>query len=124
MTDSEETIWSRRSNLQGMIWKVGYKVATPYLFKSENSSLHGFTHEIWLEIEKGLNVTSHLIEDEGYGKMIAEDEWNGLLGLVQHADVDISLTPMSYTYARLVTENVMHNTTLQNYALGARLQTF
>lgn len=101
LAKSERTIWSRRHNLQGLKWNVVLKVDPPYLYRnSSDNSLHGYNQDVWSQLEKRLNVSSNLIEVERYGRLIGDERWDGLLGLIQDDVADITMTPISYTHAR------------------------
>ncbi len=98
---SEDTIWSRRRNLKGIVWKVGVKVAVPYSFKDKRTNvIYGFAYELWMLIARNLNVTSELIEFDDYGKSDDDKTWNGVVGALQENSIDVSMSPMGHSFGR------------------------
>ncbi len=98
---SEDSIWVRRRDLQGIHWKVGAKVAMPYSFKDlATNEIHGFVFELWSLIAQTLNVSYEITEFDDYGRSVDGIHWNGLVRAVQDGVVDISMSPMSYSLSR------------------------
>ncbi len=96
-----ENIWSRRSDLQGIVWEVGFVPFIPMLFVDRDTGLpSGFNYVLWSVIEQDLNVTSRLVNAQTFGKLHENGQWNGVVGMLQRNELDITFSSMSTTYAR------------------------
>ncbi len=83
-----------------MTWRVGFVPFVPMLFVDDAGHPFGFNYALWSIIEQELNVTSHLVKVDTFGKLREDGQWNGVVGMLQRSELDITFSLMSTTYAR------------------------
>lgn len=100
----EPSIWLRRSNLQGLQFRVGYHTNNYAMFiLNPDGSYGGYLGQIVTELQASLNFTSKLIPvpGNGYGILVDETNFDGVIGMLQRREVDIGMAELSITQERL-----------------------
>ena len=101
LATNDANIWQRRRDLQGITWRVGFVPFIPMLFVDEDTGApFGYSYEVWKLIEKALNVTSVLVNARSFGKMGADGQWGGVVGMASRGELDITFSSMSTTFSR------------------------
>lgn len=108
LTVSTESIWERRTNLEGMLIKVAtvsYPGFHELHYDKAGESITG-GNGLFLEpfniLTKKLNFTVKYVtsNDGQYGALTKNGTWNGLIGMLQNEEADIAAAMLSVTQAR------------------------
>ncbi len=98
--DIKKNIWRRR-NLQGITLKVTTVPSTRFMFENKGK----FTGLIADIVTKMADMSNFTVEwvippDGAYGSQISDGSWNGMIGLLQEKQVDMSAALLSLSLSR------------------------
>ena len=81
----------------------------------------GFHWELWSVLADSLNVTSELVQCPTFGKMGAGGVWSGMVGMVQNATLDLTMSSMTTTIERSFALDFLKPVAVVYYALATFL---
>ncbi|PSN40509.1 Ionotropic receptor 159 [Blattella germanica] len=107
---TSETFSQRRNNFHGVEIKAVYMPFGKQFYIIENQDgktikFAGYNYQIWKTLQNELNFTSnlHRVTEGGFGVRNATGSWNGVTGLLQRKDVDVSFLTLVMSKSRLST---------------------
>ena len=97
-----ETVWKRRSNLNGINFKVFVKDYVPINSYGENGQPIGYTIDILNLLQSAMNftMTYHRVDKEVFGSKLQNGSFSGLVGLLQRSEADFSATLLKFAADR------------------------
>ncbi len=100
-TQDKDSFWKRRGDLTGVKWKMGFLPVRPWLLMDQDTrQLSGFLYELWMLVQKELNVSIAFVESHSFGHLDGDGNWKGLVGMLKNKEVDISLTSLIVSFER------------------------
>ena len=101
IAQDKSLFWKRRGNLAGVTLKLGFIPEEPWLLVNEgNELLSGFLYELWMLVQRELNVSIVFVESDSFGHLDDQGNWNGLVGMLKNKEIDISLASLIVSYER------------------------
>uniref|UniRef100_A0A7E4ZQF5 Glutamate receptor n=1 Tax=Panagrellus redivivus TaxID=6233 RepID=A0A7E4ZQF5_PANRE len=93
-----------RVNLAGQKLRVVVYLEEPFVMKVDDGiGYDGFCIDLLIEMSKLLNFTFEIIEveDGAYGVEDETGQWNGIIGVLQRHEADLSVSAVTITYSRV-----------------------
>ncbi|TRY72597.1 hypothetical protein TCAL_14845 [Tigriopus californicus] len=98
------SIWLRRQNLHGYHFRMGHhKESRPMFFQAPDGTFQGYLGSIVQQLQHALNFSSTLVpsSDNRYGALINGTTFDGIVGMIQHGEIDFGIAGISITRDRL-----------------------
>ncbi|KAK2576887.1 hypothetical protein KPH14_005512 [Odynerus spinipes] len=100
---TKKSLYARRSDLFGTVFRVGTVKDSPFIKTTKNGSLTLLFGEVVMELSKTMNFTPKALEPvDAYGNMNNKDHiWNGVIGQVAYGEADFGVAEFTVTNHRL-----------------------
>ncbi|XP_071750237.1 uncharacterized protein [Lepeophtheirus salmonis] len=92
-------IWSRRRNLQGMHFRIGYINDKFYFTFDDETGPAGIFYELYKIMKENLNITETFVKSvDGY---YGTNNGSGILGMIYRGELDFSIMDFAMTIDRI-----------------------
>ncbi len=99
---SEMSKWERRKDLSGVSLDIATNVQGGFVHRLDNGGYGGYLPEVikTVQLDSNFSISWAVPKDKKYGVPIGNGSWNGIVGMVQRGEVDLSAATLAVTLER------------------------